>query len=411
MGQQIIQINQLRRAWSVSHGLHAAHALPPVDISRQLGWPRTLGGVDAYLAMAARNPQLQPSEVDAALVHQGPLQVLPAARSCMYIVPRVDAPRALRFGFEGWKKRTLADCLRAGVQADELERAVQETAKKLNDKPQTTDELRQSLPAGVIRGLGEVGKKAGKSTVFPDAIRWLESEGLAERTPADGHLRNERYVWKKPQENRIAQLTDRDHAPALNSWMAQHYFQVAAPGRVRDFADWAGIGQKDAGTAMAPLNLQQIAVEGQKEPYFLPQDRLNGLEDDTPAQSPRLLSLIDPLTDYRNGLQLLVNPRHHGVELPGIGGKLKPIRELNALWLRMICDGGEVIGVWDFDPDAKHVVTATFDPLPKPRQKVLNDEAERLTVLLRDTLKDARAYSLDSEKSLRQRAQFVRSVA
>ena len=178
-----LTLPQLRHAWMVSHGLDRSHALPVTELSRRFGWPRTLGGVDAYIAMTARNPTLQPQELDDAICQTQQLQVIPAARSCIYIVPRDDAPRALRFGFESWKKRTLADCLRAGVMPAELLGAVEATAAKLKPQPQTTDELRQSLPAGVIRPLGDVGKKVGKSTVFPDAIRFLEVQGRAERTP------------------------------------------------------------------------------------------------------------------------------------------------------------------------------------------------------------------------------------
>jgi hypothetical protein len=405
-----LSIPQLRHAWMVSHGLDQPRTLPVPQIAKQFGWPRTLGGVDAYLAMSARNPASTPADLDTALT-EWQLQVVPAARSCIYVVPGEDAPRAIRFGFAAWQKRTVADCVRAGSSEAELMTAVAATAEALGTEPQTTDELRKVLPEGVIRPLGELGKKTGMSTIFPAVIRWLEVAGQVERLPADGHLRNERYVWRKPLVNRVAVLREYNDPAALHIWLAQHYFTVAAPGRVRDFADWAGIGIKDATTAMSRHNLVALTVAGQKEPYFAPSDRMASLTDLTPGASPRLLSLVDPLTDYRDALQLLIDPQFHDLELPAVNGRPKPVRDLSSLWQRSICENGAFVGLWDFDPDARHVVTATFAPLPADRQKLLHNEAERVTVLLRDVLQDARSFSLDTDKSLRERAAFVRSLA
>lgn len=405
-----LTVPELRRSWMISHGLDRGRTLAVPELASRFGWPRTLGGADAYVALAARDPTLRPADVDAALAAGQALQVIPAARSCIYVVPRTDAPAALRFGSEAWKRRTLADCLRAGVLPAELIAAVEATAERLTATPQTTDALRQSLPPGVIRPLGDIGKKVGKSTVFPDALRFLELDGRAERAPESGHLLSERYVWRRPEVNRLAALAAPEATAALQTALARHYFAVAAPGRVRDFADWAGLGQKEAALAMAPLDLARLAVDGQKEPYFVPADRVTTLTAPPPCESPRLLSMVDPLTDYRSALPLLVEPRFHDIALPGIGGKLRPIRELGALWLRVISDDGAIVGVWDFDPDAGAVVAAPFAPLAPARKELLALECERTTRLLRDTLGDARAYAIDSEKSLRDRAAFVRGL-
>ncbi len=59
------------------------------------GFVRTLGGADVYLALRARRPGTSRAGLDGA-VERGELQVVPAARGCIYLVPRRDVPAALR---------------------------------------------------------------------------------------------------------------------------------------------------------------------------------------------------------------------------------------------------------------------------------------------------------------------------
>lgn len=403
-----LTLAQLRRLWAHNSGLNQTQPLPAAEISRQFGWPRTLGGVDVYVAFAARNPQFQPAELDAAVAHDGGLRVIPAARSCIYVVPSVDAAKAIAYNLAPWQKRSLADCARAGVQEHELLQVVDATAAALGDAPKSTDQLRNALPAGTVRPLGELGKKHGMSTCFPLALRWLESQGRVQRTPADGHLRNERYVWQKPSElpHELHETTTE-----LHRHVAEHFFNVSAPARLKDLADWAGLSQRDAKAAKAQLDLLAIEVEGQKDPYYILANQRDTLKQPLPTAPPRLLSLVDPLTDYRNALKQLVDERYHDIELTSANAKPTKIRDLQALWLRCIVDDGELLGVWEFNPEQKCIDFATFRPLKPDRLKLLHLEVDRMTALLRDKLQDARAFSLDTDASLKQRSAFVRGMS
>lgn len=402
-----LTLPQLRRRWAHNHGLDRTEALSVAEISRQFGWPRTLGGVDVYVAFAARNPHFDAAELDAAVARVGGLRVIPAARSCIYVVPSADVDWAIRYNLAAWQRRSLADCARAGVQEAELLQVVATTAAALGDAPKTTDQLRNALPTGAVRRLGDLGKKYGMSTCFPLALRWLESQGRAQRTPADGHLRNERYVWQKPQQP-PTELSESNEE--LHKYIAAHFFSVSAPARLKDLADWAGLSQRDAKAAMQQLDLQAVEVEGQKDLYYVPSSQRERLNDDLPVAPPRLLSLVDPLTDYRSALKQLVDERHHDVELTSANTKPMKIRDLQALWLRCVLDDGELVGVWEFDPERKCIDFATFRPLQPDRLKLLQLEVERLTELLRDRLQDARAFSLDTDASLKQRSTFVRGM-
>ncbi len=402
---------QLRAGWTLGHGLDAPNAGDVLQTIARAGWPRTLGGVDVYLSLLARNPDLDPAALDRAVCVDRAAEVVPAARGCIYVVPASEVATCLRFADQGWLKRTLRDCEKAGVSRTEFEAAVAAVGDALDDTPLATEKLRERLPAGVVRSLGEAGKKVGMSTVLPAAIRALEFQGLAARTQADGHLRNERYVWRRRSPDLSAAVASTDPLTA-HRMLAQHYFAVAAPARVRDFADWAGLGLKDAQAAVVHLDLLAATVAGCKEPYLLPAVLADRLREAVEVRSPRLLSLVDPLLDYRgNALPALFDPDYHGIELPAPGGKSAPIAQLTSLWQRCIFDGGAMCGIWEFDPDARAVVVAPFRPLAVARQRLLRIEIERTTVLLRDRLGDARAYSLDSDKSLRERTAWVRASA
>lgn len=405
-----LSLRDVRRLWAHHHGLLQPQTGGVADVIERHGWPRTLGGVDIYIALLSRNPQLQPADIDRAVCQTLQAQVIPAARSCIYVVPRAWVPVAMRYGYAGWLKRTRRDCEKAGALPTEMDDAAAAIAEVLSNDGKATDKLRDSLPAGAIRSLGEQGKKQGMASVLPAALRMLEMQGLASRMPADGHLRNERYVWQSGVNAGVAAVAE--SVEAMQVAVARHYFSVAAPARWRDFADWAGLGLKEAQAAAAGLGLQQCAVEGEKEPYWARPEQLAALASLPVCESPRLLSFVDPLLDYRaSALKILVDPRHYAIELPAPGNKMTPIGALTSLWQRCICDDGELVGIWEFDPDRKRIDTALFHPLAADRQTLLAAEIARTETLLRDTLQDARAFSLDSDKSLRERAQWVRDVA
>lgn len=402
---------QLRAGWTLGHGLDAPAGGDVLATLARAGWPRTLGGVDVYLALLARNPQLDPAALDRAVCADRSAEVVPAARGCIYVVPADWVGPCLRFAAQGWRKRTLRDCEKAGVAEAEFDAVIAGVRSALTEVAVATDKLRERLPAGLVRGLGEAGKKVGMASVLPAAVRALEFEGVAARSQADGNLRSERYVWRQRSP---ALPTDavRAEAAALHRALAQHYFAVAAPARVRDFADWSGMALKDAQAAVAGLDLVGAAVAGSKEPYLLAPALAERLRDPVTVQAPRLLSMVDPLLDYRgDAIPALFDPTVHGVELPAPGGKSAPIGKLTSLWQRTLFDDGALAGIWEFDPDARTVVVAPFRPLQRDRRLLLDREIERTTVLLRDRLGDARAYALDSDKSLRERTAWVQSCA
>src|SRR5438105_3614284 len=90
-----LSLSRARAVWLDRQGLLTPVRGPLHEVVGATGWVRTLGGVEAYLALRARVPGLSRKAVDEA-VAKGALRVVPAARGCMYLLPQKDVALALR---------------------------------------------------------------------------------------------------------------------------------------------------------------------------------------------------------------------------------------------------------------------------------------------------------------------------
>src|SRR5688572_24290252 len=157
-----------------SHGLRTlrflAQNLPPAPktnvktVLEKSGFVRTLGGVEAYIALHARVPGLTRADVDHVIDSRGSdartsgvdAQVLPAARGCMYVVPRREAAACLMLANELGRASRKTEQEKVGIKKGELEKAGKAIVDLLAKKgPQTTDALRKNLPEGTVRSLGD----------------------------------------------------------------------------------------------------------------------------------------------------------------------------------------------------------------------------------------------------------------
>jgi hypothetical protein len=76
-------------------------------------------------------------------------------------------------------------------------------------------------------------------------------------------------------------------------------------------------------------------------------------------------------------------------------GKLANLGSLNDLSTHAIVDRGLIVGLWEYDFDAKEIVWVSF----VGESSAMQQEINRVEAFIRDELGDARAFSLDSPKS------------
>lgn len=399
---------EARAVCLLSQGLPAA---PRADLLKALeatGFVRTLGGVDAYLAVRARVRGLPRADLDAA-VARGDLKVLPAVRGCMYVVSKRDAPAALAFAGSLARARDTRDQEKAGLRKGEVERVADAVAATLSKTgPSTTDAIRRALPEGTLRSLGEAGKKVGVSSALGPALRRLEFAGRVERTPEGGRLDTERYLWRAAGPGARPPAID---AEAVRARVAEIFLGAAGLGTLRVFAAWTGLSQRDAKAAVAALETIPVEIEGEAEPHLALASRRALLEKAKDAAAAvALLPFEDNLAALHGGPALFVDAAHHAIEVPNWGApRTSRIADAKHMMLRAFVADGKLAGGWEYDPERRTVVWAPFDSVSPAARKALDALADETGRFLADELGHGRSYSLDTDEALAERAALLRA--
>lgn len=403
-----ISLDEARRRWHHRQGLGALGSTTrgtPAAIVAATSWPRTLGGIDAYLTLRARAPGLSRAAMDAAIVSRE-LQVVPAARGCIYIVPREEVGLVLRIAEEQWRPRTGRELEKAGSSWKEVEQVAVAAEAALAQGALGTDALRRAMPKDSVRSLGEAGKKIGLSSPLPVALRLLEFSGRIERTLPAGRLDSERYEWRLAARSPFVGADLPADAPGRLVKLVRIFFRGAAPATVKEFAEWAALSQRDARAAIEGAGLEPLAIDGHAEESFgFPDDRA----ELPPAEPVRLLSFQDSYVTDHGGPAVLCEPAQHGRVIP-LWGSSKPatLGEAKHMSLRPVLIGDRLAGFWEYDPDRQQVAFGLFDGKKAPPQVLA--EAEALGAFIRDELEHGRSFSLDTDDALRERAAFVQAL-
>jgi hypothetical protein len=402
--------DQARRAFVAAQGLAPAPGRSPVGVLEETGFVRTLGGVDVYIALRARVPEMRREDLDSVVAaHQA--QVVPAARGCMYLVPRRHVPISLRVAGLLSRARDDRDQEKAGIRPGEVEEIAKAALETLRERgPLTTDGLRKALPAGTVRSLGEQGKKVGVSSPLPGALRRLEFEGLVERTLENRRLDSERYLWRAAAVSPFDGVQLSDDPLELYAGMARLFFHAAGLATQKNFAGWIGIAQRDAKAAIERLGLLPVEIEGSSDLHYLPEDRRDLLEV-SGADGVALLSFEDNLIHLHGGPAFLVDEEHHGSQVPSWGmGRPSTLGEAKHLSLRLFVAEGRIAGFWEYDPDTHEIVVRPFGPLSRKTRAKVDEAAVDLARFLTGDLGHGRSFSLDTDEELRKRSAKVREA-
>lgn len=383
-----------------------------VEVLEQSGFVRTLGGADVYLALRARLPGLKRADLDTLVADQK-AQVLPAARGCMYLLARRHAPLALRVAERLSTARDLRDQEKAGIRPGEVDAIAVATLETLRAKgPLPTHAIRQALPEGLVRSLGDAGKKVGVSSPLPAALRRLEFRGDIERRLEEGRLDSERYLWQATAKNLFEDADLPEDVTSLHARFGEIFFRAAGLSTRKAFADWAGLSQKEAQAAMAALPLVPVAVEGEKETYAMLEEKSADLAMDLAAATIAFLPFEDNSQALQGVPSLLIDAAYHDIEVPawGMGGKKSRLGDAKHSQLRSIVAEGRMAGFWEFDPEKQIIVNAWLGANNETRRRA-ETLAENTAAFLRDEIGHAHSFSLDTDYAMKSRATFVASLA
>ena len=411
-----LDLERARAHWLARQGLVTPTATLAAgakieDVLAATSWGRTLGGVDVYLAVRARIPALKRKDLDAA-VEQSRVQVIPAVRGCIYLVPRVHVPLALRVAESLARKRIDAETAKAGVKAGELDAVGNAIVKTLAKGPLGTDALRRAMPDGAVRSLGELGKKIGLSSTLPPALRLLEFAGVIERTLEGGRLDTERYLWRRTARSPFDGARLPTDPAALYAELAGVFAAQCGPMTVDDFATWSGLGKRDALAAIQKRGLAAVEVTGYGTPAFVREEDLPVLRKPAPSVAGvSFLSFEDSYLTHHRGPGTVTDPAYHDIEMKswGMPGKTR-LGEAAHIQTRSFVLDGLLAGFWEYDPSTQAIAYHAFGGVPPKRKAAVQKAADSLAAFISGELGHARSFSLDTDAQVQDRARHVAAM-
>lgn len=381
--------------WLARQGLASPKEAELPALIAQTGWLRTIGGAEPYIAVLARNPSTTSAVVNAAVAADD-LQVIPCVRGCMYVVPRVHAALGLRLAAGLARKRIGADLQKVGFGGGEIADLQSAVLDLLAKSPLSTDGIRAGLPKGAIRSFGELGKKLGISSPLPACLRLLEFDGKLHRKPTT-RLDAERYDWHLQTGDLFAGLPAEDNISALAEPLLRLFLEQSGPATLDEFVAWSGVTKAQAKAAAACVDAQIIEVESLGSALVLGPVATAAPDRDRIAFLPSL----DNFAAHRLGVRYVVDAAHHGRPCSGFGAKEQTFATAKNADGRFVIRGGRIVGLWEYDPDAKIVRYGLWSG--KDRISHMDDLAHTLGNFLRDQVGHGMIYALDSVGEQRSR--------
>ncbi|MER5861918.1 crosslink repair DNA glycosylase YcaQ family protein [Kitasatospora sp. NPDC002040] len=393
MANSGIPTAKLRAWWAHRQWLDGGHrGATAAEVLAATGWARSVDGAAPYLGLFAR-AGLGRAAVDAAVaaleVHE-----LPSARGCTYVLPAADFGLGLAAGAATPEGDLAMAEKHLGVTRDEIEKLCLTISQVLSETDPLEPAAIRAAVGDAVRGLGEAGRKRGRTTTLPIALGLLQARGLIRRVPANGRLDQQRYGyvrWDQPVRGSATELAER-------------YFAWAAPASIRHFRWFTGFTAATAKAATAPLDL--VGLPGTD--LLLPAELLPEFQEFSPPGTPSyaLVAGIDGLHLLHRDLPRLLDPADAARSAPTARGGRSFGSEADP-GSHLMLDRGRIVGIWEYDPEPGEIVHQLFVPADEP----LREAVARTEAFVREQLGDARGFSLDSPKSRAPRIAALRAAS
>lgn len=390
---------KLRAWWHHRQGLDGSlKRLSVAQVLESVGWSRSVGGANPYLAVFARNGAGRET-VDAEIASLN-LCELPCARGCTYVVPAAHFTLALKVGLPFCAKTEIATAQKHFQYGrEESERLSALILECLGERTMDPRELKAALGDAVIN-FGPEGKKRGLTTSLPLSLAILQGEGKIVRVALDGRLDRQRYAYRKwsPGPLETGETCEKPFTE-----LARRYFRWIGPATPENFQWFSGLGVADTKASLADLDL--VAVEPDSR-YLLLSDDLEAFRAfRTPAEpSIALVGSIDSLLLHRRNVVDHLDAVDHDQMMFGETKRIQ-IGSLADLTNHAIIDRGRVIGVWEYDPELQEIVFLSF----VGPSDALSAVVEQTGAFISDQLGDARSFSLDSPESRKPKLAAMRA--
>lgn len=388
---------RLRSWWQRRQGL-APDARPrTIDACiRQTGWLTTAGGPGVYLSVRARMPGVSRDAIDRAAVDGSPLIEVPGPHARPpVLVPRDDMALALRLHRTSYERHFASYLRYADIDAAMVRGVGSAVARALEEGPLSSADLRKVLPRP---DLGEL---------LTGALIDLALRGIIRRFPAEGRIDSPKYLYEWLHPDDRPDLDAEGDAAAVARKATDRFLRWHGPATLDKLTGWAELTRKAARTALEALGAEPVTLAGSgDEAWLLPDDArawrtFDGRGDGHVA----LLPYRDPFVSARPGPGILTERP----EAPVLDRGKKPSRlgKVTSLHHHVIVGGGEIVGVWEYDPQAHAVVARVWNTDRTLRSRVA-DAAEDTGRFIRDELGDAKLSAVDPPAARARRLAFCR---
>jgi hypothetical protein len=188
------------------------------------------------------------------------------------------------------------------------------------------------------------------------ALIHLAVQGVIRRYPETGRLDSPKYLYELRHPDDRPDFEQEGDTATIERNATRLFLQRHGPATIDEIAEWASLTKGAVRKALGAIRAERITVAGwTSEAWLLPEDvrawKTFAGEEDRVV----LLPYRDPVTAVRRPPAALSTDDRAQV----LNEHLRPveIRTVNRLIHHAIVAGGELVGIWEYQPETESVVT------------------------------------------------------
>jgi hypothetical protein len=387
---------RLRGWWFRRQGLTPHTSAKTVaDCLRQTGWLATVGSTGVYLSMRARLPRISRETIDRAAMDGVDVIEVPGAHARpAVLVPRDEMALALRLHWASYAKHAAPLFASGRYSETALTAIASQVCRVLDEGPLSTADIRAVV----------THPEAGE--LLTGALIDLAVRGIVRRHPADGRLDSSKYLYELRHPDDRPDLDAEGDAATVMLKATRLFLQRYGPAAVDEIADWGGLTKGSIRKALVALRAERLTLDGwTDDAWLLPKEVRAWNTFVADDRRVVLLPYRDPFVSVRRPPSVLAR-RNTALVL---NATLKPvaIRDVTGLNHHTIVAGGELVGVWEYDPQTDRIVTRVWNTDKALRARVA-DAAGETERFVREQLGDAKLSAVDPPARRATRIAFCR---
>ena len=318
----------------------------------------------------------------------------PHARPPM-LVPGNEAALALRLHALSYEKHMAPWLASSGYTEAALNAVAAQVCRALDEGPLSSALIRAQVT------------HPDAAELMIGALVHLSLRGVIRRFPADGRIDSSKYLYElRHPDDRPPVDAEDDPASVVREGL-RLFLQRHGPASVDEMADSILLTKGAIRKALAELQAERIGVNGWTDDAWLLADDVRAWKR-FDAQDDRvvLLPYRDPFV-WRRRPPAVLAARPAASPVLNTELRLTPIADITALHHHVIVAGGALVGVWEYDPKTKHVLTRVWPGDSSLRSRVAAASADAET-FIRQQVGDVSLSAVDPALRRAKRIAFCR---